>query len=50
MQKPKTHFEQIPLATVRKIVEEQLRLAKIAGFTDLFNGGLCLENLPQKTN
>jgi hypothetical protein len=25
MRKPKTHFEQVPLETVRKIVEEQNR-------------------------
>jgi hypothetical protein len=50
MQKTKTYFEQIPLAIVRKIIEEQLRLAEMAGFTDLFNGELCLENLRQKTN
>lgn len=27
---PKTHFEQIPLGTVKKIVEEQLRLEEAA--------------------
>jgi hypothetical protein len=50
MHKPKTHFEQIPLAIVRKIVEEQIRLAEKAGLADFFKGELCLENRPQKTN
>jgi hypothetical protein len=50
MQKPKTHFEQVPLAIVRKIVEEQIRLAEKAGSTDFFKGELCQEKLPQKSN
>ena len=50
MQKTKTYFEQIPLAIVRKIIEEQLRLAETTGFTDFFKGGLWHENPPQKQN
>ena len=44
MFKPKTHFEQVPLEIVRKIVEEQIR-RETAAEQDQGTNGRTLEDL-----
>jgi hypothetical protein len=48
--KPKTHFEQVPLELVRKIVEEQIRRAKATGLPEFDRGGVCQEQSPERSN
>jgi hypothetical protein len=50
MHKPTTHFEQVPLAIVRKIVEAQIRLTETTGFAEFLKGGVCQEKPPQKAS
>lgn len=50
MLKPKTHFEQIPLEIVRKIVEEQIRQPTPADVPEFDGGGECQKQLPKRLN
>jgi hypothetical protein len=50
MLKPKTHFEQVPLAVVRKIVEEQMRSAGATDSTDFAKGGICEKQSSKRPN
>lgn len=49
MRKPKTHFEQVPLGLVIRIVEEQIRRAKAAAALPEFDRGeVCPKQAPER--
>jgi hypothetical protein len=49
--KPRTHFEQVPLELVRKIMEEQARGAKAAAALPKFDRGeVCPKQAPERPN
>jgi len=50
MLKTKTHFEQVPIEIVRKIVEEQIRRAEAIGVTPIAKGETCPNQPPRSTN
>lgn len=48
MPEPKTHFEQVSLDIVRRIVEEEIRQAEAADLAASTKGKLCQKQAPQK--
>ena len=50
MLKRKTHFKQVRLAIVLKIVNEQIRRDGLAGPSDLFKGETCEKELVKKAS
>jgi hypothetical protein len=49
MLKTKTHFEQVPIEIVRKIIEEQIRQDGTV-LADVVHGGICQKQAPKKAN